>query len=83
MISFQDKLIQIPSLLLCTTILCSSALAQNTARPDLEGTWSNASLTNLTRRAGLDTLVVTPEEARVIAVRAVLMKAMASTIPPL
>lgn len=67
MISFQDKLIQIPSLLLCTTILCSSALAQNTARPDLEGTWSNASLTNLTRRAGLDTLVVTPEEARVIA----------------
>jgi len=57
----------IGSLLLCTALACSSALAQNTARPDLEGIWTNASLTNLTRRRGLESLVVTAEEARVIA----------------
>jgi len=60
---------QIGSFLLITALGCPSALAQNTARPDLEGVWSNASLTNLTRRAGADTLVVTPEEAREIAAR--------------
>ena len=53
--------------LLCTTLALTSALGQNTARPDLEGVWSNASLTNLTRRSGLKSLVVSPEEALVIA----------------
>lgn len=43
------------------------ALAQETGRPDLEGIWTNASLTNLNRPDGVSALVVTPEEARVIA----------------
>ena len=58
---------RIGSLLLCTALACSGAQAQNTARPDLEGVWSNASLTNLTRSRGLESLVVTAEEALVIA----------------
>ena len=58
---------QIGSLLLGTTVACSGALAQNSARPDLEGVWSNASLTNLSRPRELETLVVTAEQARVIA----------------
>ena len=43
--------------------------AQVSDRPDLEGTWTNASLTNLQRPAYAETLVVSPEEARVIAAR--------------
>jgi len=58
---------RIGSLLLCTALLCTGALAQNTARPDLEGIWTNGSLTNLTRFSGLDSLVVSAEEARLIA----------------
>jgi hypothetical protein len=34
--------------------------------PDLQGVWSNASITKLTRMAGVDHLVLTPEEARAI-----------------
>ena len=34
--------------------------------PDLEGVWSNASVTKLTRPAGIDTLVLTPEQASAI-----------------
>lgn len=45
------------------------AVAQDTGRPDLEGTWTNASLTNLYRPAYADTLVVSPEEALEIAAR--------------
>ncbi len=37
--------------------------AQTADRPDLEGLWTNASLTNLTRPQGVDKLVVTAEEA--------------------
>lgn len=55
------------SLLLCTTLGCSGAQAQNIERPDLAGFWSNASLTSLTRRPGVQSLVVTAEEAIVIA----------------
>ena len=58
---------RIGSLLLCTVLACSGALAQNTARPDLTGVWTNASLTNLTRRSGVEALVVSAEEARVMA----------------
>jgi len=54
-------------LLLCANIAVFPALAQNSGRPDLEGIWTNASLTNLSRPRGVETLVVTPEEARVIA----------------
>lgn len=43
------------------------ALAQQPQRPDLEGIWTNASLTSLQRPAGVETLVVSPEEALVIA----------------
>lgn len=57
------------SLLVCTSLACSGALAQNATRPDLEGTWTNASLTNLNRREGVETLVVSPEEARALAAR--------------
>jgi hypothetical protein len=34
--------------------------------PDLQGVWSNASVTKLTRPAGVERLVLTPEEARAL-----------------
>jgi hypothetical protein len=34
--------------------------------PDLQGNWTNSSVTKLTRMAGVDKLVLTPEEARAI-----------------
>ena len=58
---------RIGSLLLCTALACSGALAQNTARPDLGGVWTNASLTNLTRRSGVESLVVAADVALVMA----------------
>jgi hypothetical protein len=58
---------RIGGLLLCATLPCSIVLAQSATRPDLEGVWSNASLTSLTRRGGVESLVVTAEEASVIA----------------
>lgn len=59
----------IASLLLVTSLVCTGAHAQDAARPELTGVWSNASLTNLTRRAGVESLVVSPEEARALAAR--------------
>ncbi len=51
-------------------LLSQSALAQDTAKPqtehgvpDLQGTWSNASITNLTRPRGIDVLTVSVEDA--------------------
>src|SRR5690606_16329248 len=45
----------------------ASTLTQaQSSRPDLEGIWTNASLTNLTRPRGVDKLVVTEEEAALI-----------------
>lgn len=32
--------------------------------PDLQGNWTNASITKMTRPAGIDTLVLTPEQAK-------------------
>ena len=58
---------RIGSLLLCTALVCSGAQAQNTARPDLTGVWTNASLTNLSRRSGVESLVVSAEVALVMA----------------
>lgn len=52
---------------LAFTLASSASLAQSAARPDLSGIWTNASLTNLTRPSGVDKLVVTPEEAELIA----------------
>jgi len=43
--------------------------AQNRSWPDLEGIWTNASLTNLQRPSGVDALVVPQDEARLIAAR--------------
>jgi hypothetical protein len=40
-----------------------TALAQDAERPELTGTWSNKSLTGLTRPEGVDKLVVSAEEA--------------------
>ncbi len=54
-------------LLLCVLVSSYPALAQTSERPDLEGIWTNASLTKLNRPDGVDTLVVTPEIAQVIA----------------
>ncbi|NKB33278.1 MAG: hypothetical protein GKR91_09280 [Pseudomonadales bacterium] len=58
---------RIGSLLLFTAFACSFAQAQSTARPELGGVWSNASLTNLTRRPGMESLVVSAQEASTIA----------------
>ena len=59
--------VHISSLLILTILACSSALAQHSQRPDLEGTYSNASLTSLNRRTGVEALIVSPEEARILA----------------
>ncbi|MDG1024540.1 MAG: hypothetical protein P8N94_12145 [Gammaproteobacteria bacterium] len=67
MTTLLEKSTRIGSLILCTALTCSFAQAEDSARPDLGGVWTNASLTNLTRRSGVDTLVVTPEQAQVIA----------------
>jgi hypothetical protein len=69
MTTLLKKPAQISSSMLCAVLACSGAQAQNTARPDLEGVWSNASLTNLTRRAGAESLVVSAEEAALMAAR--------------
>ena len=58
---------RVGSLLFFSILACSSALAQNSERPDLEGIWTNASLTSLSRRSGVETLVVSAEEARILA----------------
>lgn len=52
---------------LSLSIVPLSGLAQNNERPDLEGIWTNASLTGLTRAEGVDQLVVSPERAQEIA----------------
>ena len=41
----------------------TSGLAQNSGRPDLSGIWTNASRTALTRPRGIETLVVSPDQA--------------------
>lgn len=44
-----------------------SSIAQSPQRPDLEGVWTNASLTKLNRPEGVDSLVVSAEVAQIIA----------------
>lgn len=50
-----------------STAIYSSAIAQGGQRPDLEGIWTNASLTKLSRPAGVESLVVSAAQAQVIA----------------
>ena len=57
-----------PGMLLAST-LAFSTQALSAERPDLQGTWTNASLTNLNRPAFADSLVVDAEQARIIAAR--------------
>lgn len=52
---------------LSISLASSMSVAQGAGIPDLEGVWTNASLTGLTRPRGVEKLVVTPEEAKVIA----------------
>lgn len=45
-------------------ILSTSSMAQDSARPELSGTWTNASRTGLTRPRGIEPLVVSAEQAQ-------------------
>ena len=45
------------------SLISSSGLAQSSDRPDLSGIWTNASRTSLTRPRGIETLVVSGEQA--------------------
>ena len=67
MFSYHSQGTQSRLLLICLTIFSLHAQGQSSERPDLEGIWTNASLTSLNRPNGVETLVVTPEEALVIA----------------
>ena len=57
----------------CGILFCLVSVANPTAlaqeRPDLEGIWTNASLTNLQRPSYADSLIVDAQEAQVIAAR--------------
>ncbi len=57
-----NKLAAVP-FSLALAVSGGSALAQEGARPDLEGVWTNASRTPLSRPQGIDRLVVGAEEA--------------------
>lgn len=59
--------VRMSALLVGASLSGLSAQAQDSERPDLEGIWTNASLTNLTRPRDVDSLIVSAEEARVIA----------------
>lgn len=48
-------------------ITASVSIAQSADIPDLEGVWTNASLTGLTRPRGVEKLLVTPAQAQEIA----------------
>ena len=62
-----SQLSQTGLLFLSSALTCFAAFAQETSRPDLEGTWTNASLTSLNRPARVDSLIVSPEDAQIIA----------------
>ena len=61
------KTAQYGSYLLIALLVSMPALAQDAERPDLQGIWTNASLTKLTRPSGVDSLIVTAEQAQIIA----------------
>jgi len=66
MIKARQHLAKLTFLGLSLAIASTHSVAQDAERPDLSGLWTNASLTSLNRPQGIDTLVVTPEEAQVI-----------------
>ena len=56
------------ALCISMSVAATATLAQSNDIPDLEGTWTNASRTPLTRPRGVEQLVVTAEEAeRIVA----------------
>jgi hypothetical protein len=61
------KLTGIGATVIISSAIYSSAIAQSTERPDLEGIWTNASLTKLSRPDGVESLIVSAEQAQVIA----------------
>ncbi|PCJ20257.1 MAG: hypothetical protein COA96_15810 [SAR86 cluster bacterium] len=67
MSSISQKLITSALLGLSLSVVSVVGVAQNAARPELTGIWTNASLTSLTRRSGIEELVVSPEVAAQIA----------------
>ncbi len=69
MIRFTNHETLIAVVLASAALPFTAAQGQDARRPDLEGVWSNASLTTLTRMNGVESLVVTAEEAGIIAAR--------------
>lgn len=63
----KQKIVTALILGLSASLASLPGLAQDTARPELSGIWTNASLTSLTRPNGLEQLVVGPEVAEQIA----------------
>jgi hypothetical protein len=63
----QKQTARILYIALSCSIISFSASAQDTQRPNLEGIWTNASLTGLNRPQGVEALTVSEEEARRIA----------------
>lgn len=63
-----SKLISISGLF-GIALASTTALAQSDQIPDLQGIWTNKSLTNLQRPEGVDALVVSAEQAAIIAAR--------------
>ena len=46
-----------------SSAIYSSAIAQGAERPDLQGIWTNASLTKLSRPDGVESLIVSAAQA--------------------
>lgn len=67
MSSLRSRVARTTLLSLAISAVSSMSLAQDAGIPDLEGIWTNASLTGLTRPRGIEKLVVSQEEAQEIA----------------
>ncbi|MFT6094310.1 MAG: hypothetical protein ACJA2Q_002214 [Pseudohongiellaceae bacterium] len=67
MTNLLKKAARIGATVLVFSAIYSSAIAQNSERPDLEGIWTNASLTKLSRPDGVESLIVSAEQALIIA----------------
>ncbi|MFT4887911.1 MAG: hypothetical protein ACJAY7_001357 [Pseudohongiellaceae bacterium] len=63
------KAARIGATVIVSSAIYSSAIAQSAERPDLGGIWTNASLTKLSRPDGVESLIVSAEQAQVIAAR--------------
>jgi hypothetical protein len=67
MTNLLKKAAWISATVIVSSAIYSSAIAQNSERPDLEGIWTNASLTKLSRPNGVESLIVSAEQALIIA----------------